>query len=213
MDPTAVLSQLKVKRGDLTNQETSLVHQIDEATRQLADVRQTRDKVDESIAQFNNILSMIAQQWALPLGTSSVPVVIPAATEPAPAQAQAQAEAPKKSSKKASATTKTVVVQEPPVPAPAPVPVSAPVPAPGPVPVVVSKEEAEPTQEEETKESTEGEGEGDEEGEGDVEVLEITQDGVTYVVFTDTNDVAEADDPDENIVGSWDPVSKKIVFA
>jgi hypothetical protein len=200
MDPTAVLSQLKVKREDLTNQESSLVRQIEEATNELSNVRETRDKVDESIAQFNNILSMIAQQWSLPGVSVSAPVPASApAPVPVPVPAEPQPEASKKTPKK----TKTVVVQEAPGEPRFPLAPSSSTPAP--VVVSVSKEAPPPA-------PVEAEPEADEE-EGDVEVLEITQDGVTYVVFTDTNDVAEADDPDENIVGTWDPATKKIVFA
>ena len=46
----------------------------------------------------------------------------------------------------------------------------------------------------------------------DEDAIEVEQDGVRYVVFLDTNEVSEADDAEETIVGTWDSKAKKIVL-
>lgn len=101
-----------------------------------------------------------------------------------------QKEAPKKRVSKKTTPTPA------PTPAPAPAPTPAPTPAPAPVPEVENVREEE----------------GDPASDSADEVIEVTQDGVRYVVFLDTNEVAEEDDAEETIIGKWDPKATKVIL-
>ena len=170
---------------------TVLTDKIEDLRRQVEEAEDTREQAICAVNQLETMMASIANQWGLGEPTSTVPKntrTKKSGKTKAETKVETKAEPNVETNVETKAETKAAPKAETKVETKA-------------EPKAETKAEPKAEPKVETKAEAE-----------DEDAIEVEQDGVRYVVFLDTNEVSEADDAEETIVGTWDSKAKKIVL-
>jgi len=182
---------------------TVLTDKIEDLRRQVEEAEDTREQAICAVNQLETMMASIANQWGLGEPTSTVPKNT-RTKKSGKTKAETKVETKAEPNVETNVETKAETKAEP--KAETKVETKA-------EPKAETKVETKAEPKAETKAEPKAEPKVETKAEAeDEDAIEVEQDGVRYVVFLDTNEVSEADDAEETIVGTWDSKAKKIVL-